>query len=201
VAICEQVEEPGSGPGIVRREVTRVITPGMVLDEEALEPRASNFLAAVHGGAGGWGGGAAGGVHGRVLHRGGAESAGIGGGAGAGGAARAAGAGGAARVPGDGVAGVPAAAGAGGDGAGEGGLRAGAGRRSTCGATSRCSRWRPSGCRRLPGPRGRRARRCATSRTRRRRRRRTWTGSAARSGAATCSWTRPPGPTWRCCAR
>ena len=55
VAICEQVEEPGSGPGIVRREVTRVITPGMVLDEEALEPRASNFLAAVHGGAGGWG--------------------------------------------------------------------------------------------------------------------------------------------------
>ena len=48
VAICEQMEEPGNGPGIVKREVTRIITPGMVLDEEVLEPRASNFLAAVH---------------------------------------------------------------------------------------------------------------------------------------------------------
>jgi DNA mismatch repair protein MutS len=55
VAICEQVEEAGSGPGIVRREVTRVITPGMVLDEDALEPRASNFLAAVYPGAQGFG--------------------------------------------------------------------------------------------------------------------------------------------------
>src|SRR5689334_4541744 len=55
VAICEQVEEPGAGPGIVRREVTRVITPGMVLDEESLEPRASNFLAAVSPGAQGFG--------------------------------------------------------------------------------------------------------------------------------------------------
>ncbi|MDY7231065.1 DNA mismatch repair protein MutS [Hyalangium rubrum] len=48
VAICEQMEEPGNGPGIVRREVTRIITPGMVLDDEVLEPRASNFVAAVH---------------------------------------------------------------------------------------------------------------------------------------------------------
>ena len=48
VAICEQMEEPGNGPGIVKRDVTRIITPGMVLDEEVLEPRASNFLAAVH---------------------------------------------------------------------------------------------------------------------------------------------------------
>ena len=55
VAICEQGEEAGSGPGLVRREVTRVITPGMVLDEEALEPRASNFLAAVYPGAQGFG--------------------------------------------------------------------------------------------------------------------------------------------------
>jgi DNA mismatch repair protein MutS len=46
VAICDQVEEAG-GPGIVRREVTRVITPGMVLDEEVLESRENNFLAAV----------------------------------------------------------------------------------------------------------------------------------------------------------
>ncbi|NTX02452.1 DNA mismatch repair protein MutS [Myxococcus sp. CA040A] len=56
VAICEQVEEAGTGPGIVRREVTRVITPGMVLDEEVLEPRDSNFLAAVCWSERGWGG-------------------------------------------------------------------------------------------------------------------------------------------------
>jgi len=48
VAICEQVEPPGNGPGIVRREITRVITPGMVLDEESLQPGENNFLAAVH---------------------------------------------------------------------------------------------------------------------------------------------------------
>lgn len=48
VAVCDQMEVPGAGQGIVRREVTRIITPGMVLDEEALEPRTSNFLAAVH---------------------------------------------------------------------------------------------------------------------------------------------------------
>ncbi|MBI3185052.1 MAG: DNA mismatch repair protein MutS [Myxococcales bacterium] len=46
VAICEQVEEP-LGPGIVRREVLRVITPAMALDEELLEASENNFLAAV----------------------------------------------------------------------------------------------------------------------------------------------------------
>ena len=48
VAICEQVEAPGAGPGLVRREITRVVSPGMVLDEEALQPGENNFLAAVH---------------------------------------------------------------------------------------------------------------------------------------------------------
>jgi DNA mismatch repair protein MutS len=48
VAICEQVEEAQGGKGIVRREVIRVITPGMVLDDEVLEPRVNNFLGAVH---------------------------------------------------------------------------------------------------------------------------------------------------------
>ncbi len=46
VAICEQVEEAG-GPGIVRREVVRVITPGMVLDDDVLEATENNFLAAL----------------------------------------------------------------------------------------------------------------------------------------------------------
>ena len=46
VAICDQVEEPGKG-GIVRREVTRVVTPGMVLDDHVLDPREASFLGAV----------------------------------------------------------------------------------------------------------------------------------------------------------
>jgi DNA mismatch repair protein MutS len=45
VAICDQVEEPGKG--LVKREVTRVVTPGMVLDDDLLEARANNFLCAV----------------------------------------------------------------------------------------------------------------------------------------------------------
>ncbi len=47
VAICDQMEEAGNGPGIVKREVTRIITPGTVLDEDALEARVNNFLASI----------------------------------------------------------------------------------------------------------------------------------------------------------
>ncbi len=46
VAICDQVEEPGKSQ-LVRREVTRVVTPGMVLDEQMLDPRQPSFLGAV----------------------------------------------------------------------------------------------------------------------------------------------------------
>jgi len=46
VAICEQMEEPG-GKGIFRREVTEVVTPGLVFHEECLDARGNNFLAAV----------------------------------------------------------------------------------------------------------------------------------------------------------
>ncbi len=46
VAICEQVEEPGQ-KGIFRREVTEVVTPGLVFNEECLDARGNNFLAAV----------------------------------------------------------------------------------------------------------------------------------------------------------
>ncbi|MEW6430280.1 MAG: DNA mismatch repair protein MutS [Myxococcota bacterium] len=45
VAICEQLTPPGKG--IVKREVVRVVTPGMVLDDDALEAKENNFLAAV----------------------------------------------------------------------------------------------------------------------------------------------------------
>jgi len=46
VAICDQVEEPGK-TGIVRREVTRVVTPGTVFDEQLLDPREASNLGAV----------------------------------------------------------------------------------------------------------------------------------------------------------
>ncbi|HEY5999945.1 MAG TPA: DNA mismatch repair protein MutS, partial [bacterium] len=47
VAVCDQVEDPATAKGIVRREVTRVITPGTVLDERLLEGRETNYLVAV----------------------------------------------------------------------------------------------------------------------------------------------------------
>src|SRR5215831_1970073 len=53
VIICEQVEDPRLAKGIVKREVTRVITPGIVLDEEMLDAKAPRYLAAVALGAGG----------------------------------------------------------------------------------------------------------------------------------------------------
>ncbi|MBI5506268.1 MAG: DNA mismatch repair protein MutS [Deltaproteobacteria bacterium] len=55
VAICEQIEFPGSSGAIVRREVTRVISPGTNLDEETLAPERSNYLAAVVGAPGRFG--------------------------------------------------------------------------------------------------------------------------------------------------
>lgn len=45
VAICEQMEEARPGKGLVRREVVRVITPGVLLDTELSDPVAANHLA------------------------------------------------------------------------------------------------------------------------------------------------------------
>jgi DNA mismatch repair protein MutS len=47
VAICEQMEQPGPGKKLVRREVSRVITPGTATDVAVLDARENNFLAAV----------------------------------------------------------------------------------------------------------------------------------------------------------
>ena len=47
VAICDQTEDPATAKGIVRREVTRVITPGTMTSELMLDAGRSNFLAAV----------------------------------------------------------------------------------------------------------------------------------------------------------
>ncbi|MGD9854967.1 MAG: DNA mismatch repair protein MutS [Planctomycetaceae bacterium] len=46
-AICDQVEDPKTAKGMVRREVTRIVTPGTLTDETLLDPRESNFLAAI----------------------------------------------------------------------------------------------------------------------------------------------------------
>ena len=46
VAICEQMEQPGPGKKLVRREVSRVITPGTATDVAVLDARENNFLAA-----------------------------------------------------------------------------------------------------------------------------------------------------------
>lgn len=47
VAICEQMEMPGPGKKLVRREVIRVLTPGTATGASLLEPKENNFLAAV----------------------------------------------------------------------------------------------------------------------------------------------------------
>lgn len=47
VAICEQVEDPRHAVGLVKREVTRVVSPGTITDEALLDPRRNNFLAAI----------------------------------------------------------------------------------------------------------------------------------------------------------
>lgn len=47
VAICEQVEDPKSTKGIVKREVVRVVTPGLVVDTDTLDPKRNNYLMAI----------------------------------------------------------------------------------------------------------------------------------------------------------
>jgi DNA mismatch repair protein MutS len=47
VAICDQVEDPRDAKGLVQREVTRIVTPGTLIDDGLLEPRVANFLAAL----------------------------------------------------------------------------------------------------------------------------------------------------------
>ncbi len=45
VAICEQMEDPSEAKGIVKRDVTRIVTPGTILDEVTLDRNQNNFLA------------------------------------------------------------------------------------------------------------------------------------------------------------
>jgi DNA mismatch repair protein MutS len=47
VAICDQVEDPKLAKKLVRREITRVVTPGTAMDSNLVRSRENNFLAAV----------------------------------------------------------------------------------------------------------------------------------------------------------
>lgn len=46
-AICDQMEDPKLAKGLVKRDVTRVVTPGTLTEDSLLDPRVSNFLACV----------------------------------------------------------------------------------------------------------------------------------------------------------
>jgi len=48
VAICEQLEDPATAEGVVRRGVVRLVTPGTLTDDALLEDKENNFLAAIH---------------------------------------------------------------------------------------------------------------------------------------------------------
>ncbi len=50
VAICEQMEDPREAKGLVRREVVRVVTPGLFLDPEGLPDKESHYLCALFAG-------------------------------------------------------------------------------------------------------------------------------------------------------
>jgi len=47
VAVCDQVEDPSKAKGLVKRDVVRVITPGMVIENELLDAKDNNFVLAV----------------------------------------------------------------------------------------------------------------------------------------------------------
>ncbi|MBN2137878.1 MAG: DNA mismatch repair protein MutS [Sedimentisphaerales bacterium] len=47
VAVCEQVEDPKTAKGVVKRDVVRIVTPGTLTDETLLEAKEDNFLCAV----------------------------------------------------------------------------------------------------------------------------------------------------------
>jgi DNA mismatch repair protein MutS len=46
-AVCEQVEDAREAKGLVRRDVVRIVTPGTLTDDELLDPKTANYLAAV----------------------------------------------------------------------------------------------------------------------------------------------------------
>ncbi|HNS35819.1 MAG TPA: DNA mismatch repair protein MutS, partial [Mesotoga sp.] len=47
VAICEQTEDPALAKGLVKREVTRVVTPGTLVEDELLPENANNYIVSI----------------------------------------------------------------------------------------------------------------------------------------------------------
>ena len=47
VAVCEQMEDPKDAKGIMKREVVRIVTPGLVVDSDNLSAKENNFLAGI----------------------------------------------------------------------------------------------------------------------------------------------------------
>ena len=47
VAVCEQVEDPKTAKGVVKRDVVRIVTPGTLTDDMLLDAKEDNFLCAV----------------------------------------------------------------------------------------------------------------------------------------------------------
>ena len=48
VAVCEQLEDPKTAKGIVKRGVVELVTPGVTYDDSVLQQKENNFLASVH---------------------------------------------------------------------------------------------------------------------------------------------------------
>ncbi len=48
VAVCEQMEDPALAKGIVKREVTRVITPGTIIETNMLDEKKNNYIASIY---------------------------------------------------------------------------------------------------------------------------------------------------------
>ncbi len=55
VAIAEQMEDPATAKGLVRRDIARIVTPGTVLEDELLDAVKANYLAVVEWDMVGWG--------------------------------------------------------------------------------------------------------------------------------------------------
>ena len=54
-AVCEQAEDPKTAKGLVRREITRIVSPGSLTEDALLDAEASNYIAAVFSGKGAYG--------------------------------------------------------------------------------------------------------------------------------------------------
>ena len=48
VAICEQLEDPKTTKGIVKRDVIRVVTPGTVIDSNVLDEKKNNYIMSIY---------------------------------------------------------------------------------------------------------------------------------------------------------